>query len=305
MLFMHRSCIFINGNQSIIVNKQNRYRLPPDFSQNSILPVRVVSPNFGHLPEEAAKNYQSSKRLSYYFFLFVFEGSCQYSVDGEKFGVGKNELLFSLPNQFQEFPSSLHAKDYYKLGFDDECLYRLPGKFPFLLNPFRQQKIGLLPSDANRLQAIFKILTDLLRTTDGEPDLVLAYLNSLLTEINSAYFRLQKRPTGEEVDKFIEFRVFVESNFTSQPTITTIAEKLALGDDSLYRIVKKYSGLSPKEFMTQRLILEAMRRIHHEQNTSVKELAYELGFNDPSYFSRLFKKVTGKTVADFHQDLSK
>lgn len=303
-LVKNRSCIFMNGNQSNTVNKQNRYRLPPDFSQNSRLPIRVVSPFFGHLSKEASTHYQSSQRLSYYFFLFVFEGSCQYKVDGEQFTVGKNELLFSLPYQLQELPAHLHGGDYYKLGFDDECLYRLPGKFPFLLNPLGRQKISFLPGTVNRLKAIFKILTDLLRTTDGDPELVLAYLNSLLTEINSAYFGLQKRPTGEDMDKFIEFKVFVEANFTRQPAITTIAAQLALGDDSLYRIVKKHSGLSPKEFITQRLILEAMRRIHYGPNTSVKELAYELGFNDPGYFSRLFKKATGKTVAAFHQDLS-
>lgn len=286
------------------MDEVKRHRLPTNFSQNSKLPIRVVSPAFGHWSEEASKSYPSSQRLSYYFFLFVLEGSCQYRVDGEKFTVGKNEMLFSLPNQFQDFPVNTHGKDYYKLGFDDECLYRLPGKFPFLLNPLGQQKISLTPDAASRMQAIFQILRDLLRTTDGDPDLVLAYLNSLLTEINSAYFGSQKRPAGEDIDKFIEFKVFVESNFASQPTITTIAEKLALGDDSLYRIVKKHSGLSPKEFMTQRLILEAMRRLHYGRNTSVKELAYELGFNDPGYFSRLFKKVTGKTVAVFYQDLS-
>lgn len=288
----------------MIVDKVKKHRLPTHFSQNSKLPIRVVSPAFGHLSEEAAKNYQPSQRLSYYFFLFVLKGSCQYRVDGEKITVGKNEMLFSLPNQFQDFPENLQGRDYYKLGFDDECLYRLPGKFPFLLNPLSQQKICFLPDAANRLQAMFKILTGLLRTTDSDPDLILAYLNSLLAEINSAYFRSQKWPMGEEIDKFIEFKVFVESNFTSQPSITTIAEELALGDDALYRIVKKHSGLSPKEFITQRLILEAMRRIHHQQSTSVKELAYELGFNDPGYFSRLFKKVTGKTVAAFYQDLS-
>ncbi|MGG7664114.1 AraC family transcriptional regulator [Dyadobacter sp. BHUBP1] len=286
------------------MEKVNKYRLPTNFSQNNILPIRVVSPAFGHLSEEASENYGSSQRLSYYFFLLVLEGSCRYRVDGEKITVGKNEMLFSLPNQFQDFPENAHGLDYYKLGFDDECLYRLPGKFPFLLNPLSQQKISFLPGAANRLRAIFQILTDLLRTTDGDPDLVLAYLNSLLTEINSAYFRSQKRPAGGEIDKFIEFKVFVESNFASQPAITTIAEKLALGDDSLYRIVKKHSGLSPKEFMTQRLMLEATRRIHYGQNISVKELAYELGFNDPGYFSRLFKKATGKTVAAFYQDLS-
>ena len=64
--------------------------------------------------------------------------------------------------------------------------------------------------------------------------------------------------------------------------------------------------MSPKEFVTNRLILEAQRRLFYSE-TSVKELAYELGFNDPDYFSKLFKKTTGKSVKQFVesiQDLS-
>jgi AraC-like DNA-binding protein len=57
--------------------------------------------------------------------------------------------------------------------------------------------------------------------------------------------------------------------------------------------------------MTNRLILEARRRLYYGHRSSVKELAFELGFNDPDYFSRLFKKVTGQTVAAFFQDLSR
>ena len=51
-------------------------------------------------------------------------------------------------------------------------------------------------------------------------------------------------------------------------------------------------------------MIEAQRKLRYS-NLSVKELAYELGFNDPDYFSRLFKKSTGKSVSDFlhSQDL--
>jgi len=55
--------------------------------------------------------------------------------------------------------------------------------------------------------------------------------------------------------------------------------------------------------MNNRLILEAKRRLYYSES-SIKELAFDLGFNDPEYFSRLFKKVTGKTITMFVQDLS-
>ncbi|HTI94137.1 MAG TPA: helix-turn-helix domain-containing protein, partial [Puia sp.] len=174
----------------------------------------------------------------------------------------------------------------------------------FLLDPLNQQKIRFSPAAAVRLRSIFAILLGLLRTADTEPELILAHLNSLLTEIDTAYFTIAKKPADNGLTKFIGFKVFVENNLTDHPSIRDIAEQLALSTDSLYQIVKRYSGLSPKEFITNRLILEARRRLYYGRRSSVKELAFELGFNDPDYFSRVFKKVTGKTVAEFFQDLS-
>jgi AraC family transcriptional regulator, transcriptional activator of pobA len=144
----------------------------------------------------------------------------------------------------------------------------------------------------------------LLSTMNTAPELILAHLNSLLTEINTAYFAANKNPADGKLSKYIDFKFFVENNLTDHPTINTIAEKLAINPNTLYKIVKHYSGLSPKEFITNRLILEARRRLFYAQSKSIKELAFELGFNDPEYFSRLFKKNTGKTITMFFQDLS-
>jgi AraC family transcriptional regulator, transcriptional activator of pobA len=277
---------------------------PGHLSQNNQLPIRIVSPDFGHLPAKSAAQYGRIHRLPYYFFLFMLDGSSQYGVDLDTFDVGKHELLFSLPHQIQTLPGALHGAGYYKLGFDEECLYRLPRQFPFLLNPLNQQKISFSPAAACRLQAVFEILLGLLSSADTDPELILAHLNSLLTEINTAYFTVDEKPADDRLAKFIGFKVFVENNLTDQPRIRDIAEKLAVSTDSLNQIVKQYSGLSPKEFMINRLILEARRRLYYRERSSVKELAFELGFNDPDYFSRLFKKVTGKTVAGFFKDLS-
>lgn len=277
---------------------------PENLSQNKGVPIRIVSPEFGHISPESAAQYAPAQRLPYYFFLFVLHGSSQEVIDGETIHIGKHELFFALPHQLRQLSVTGHSADYYKLGFDDECLSRMPRKFLFLLNPLNQQKISFPPDAALRLWNTFRILKELLSTADNDPELILAYLNSLLAEINAAYFVLHKRHTAERLDKFLGFKLLVEDNLTDQPAITEIAEKLALSTDGLYRIVKQHSGVSPKEYITDRLIMEARRRVYNDKITSVKELAFELGFNDPGYFTRLFKKVTGKTIADFYQDLS-
>jgi AraC-like DNA-binding protein len=134
-------------------------------------------------------------------------------------------------------------------------------------------------------------------------------LNSLLVELNSAYFKNKETTNilNNNLSKFIEFKLAVETHLTEQPSINTIAAKLDLTTNSLYRIVKEYSGVSPKDFFTNRLMVEAQRKLYHS-TLSVKEIAYELGFNDPDYFSRVFKKCTGKSISEFleaQQDLSR
>lgn len=273
------------------------------FTQNTTLPIRLISPTFGHIPAELAGAYGLTHRKPYYFFLFMLEGSTQHGVDLQQFELKAGELLFILPHQIHQLPLTKAGTDYFKIGFDETCLARLPKQYPFLINPLNNQKIGFTATAATRLKAIFEILLQLLSTMDANPELILAHLNSLLVEIDAAYFATGKKPADDKLATYIRFKLLIENSLTDHASVQDIAEQLALNTNSLYTIVKYYSGLSPKEFITNRLILEAKRRLYYSES-SIKELAYDLGFNDPDYFSRLFKKVTGKTIATFVQDLS-
>jgi AraC family transcriptional activator of pobA len=273
------------------------------FKQNNKLPIRLISPAFGHLPPEVANSFGLTHRKSYYFFIFMLKGVSHHGVDLQQFDIKSNELLFILPHQIHRLPATKQGTDYFKIGFDESCLSLLPKQYPFLINPFNNQKIQFNVAAAARLKSVFEILRELLSAMNTDAELILAHLNSLLTEINAAYFSTGKNLADDKLSKYIRFKLFVENNLTDHTTVNDIAEKLALNTNGLYNIVKHYSGLSPKEFITNRLILEAKRRLYYSES-SIKELAYDLGFNDPEYFSRLFKKVTGKTVTRFVQDLS-
>jgi AraC-like DNA-binding protein len=274
------------------------------YKQNNKLPIRLISPGFGHLPPEIYAGFGLAHRKEHYFLIFMLDGTTHHGVDLQQFAVKNNELLFILPHQIHELPPTKQGTHYYKLGFDEHCLSLLPKQFSFLVNPFNAQKIPFSSSAALRLKSIFGMLQELLGKMDTDPELILAHLNSLLTEINAAYFSSGKNPVDDKLSKYIRFKLYVENNLLQHPTIIAIADDLALNTNSLYSIVKHYSGLSPKEFINKRLILEAKRRLYYSESASIKGLAYELGFNDPDYFSRLFKKSTGKTVAGFIKDLS-
>ncbi|MBV7530946.1 AraC family transcriptional regulator [Chitinophaga sp. sic0106] len=269
-------------------------------TQQDDLGIKVRSNEHPYHSADTQKNLLQPRRLSAYFIVLIESGSITYNVASQEYTLTAGDLLFAMPNQLFIPPDKPVDLKYFKLLFDENTLALLPQQFPFLVNPFNSPVITLDKAAKERTMLIFGILNQLLNQRNTDTEITLAYLNLLLTEVNSAYFK-NTQPVNilnANLSKFIEFKLEVETSLTEQPSINAIAEKLALSTNSLYRIVKEYTGTSPKDYFTNRLMAEAQRKLRYS-NTSIKELAYELGFNDPDYFSRLFKKSTGKSASEF------
>ncbi len=259
------------------------------------------------LPDDVIEVLRKPHRLSFYYFQYLEKGSATFKSDLNEFTINDGELAFGFPNQiFTKVPYDKNMPQY-ALSFDEQTLSLLPGLYPFLVNPFNVNTISFdLPSRQrvkNLLSGLFHLLHSGAKQKKAE--VILAHLHTLLTEFNTAYFeqyQSQDISTNPKLSKYIAFKLAVETDLAGQHDVQSIAEKLALTSGTLYGIVKEYAGVSPKEWITNRLMLEAQRKLQYT-NTSVKELAYELGFNDPGYFSRLFKKSTGKSVSSYLADL--
>ncbi len=279
--------------------------------QHDKLVIRVSSNSNSNLPAELMQMLSKPHRKANYFFVFVENGSLSHKVDLKDLAITSGQLFFVLPNQIHAAPSKKQdTLECFKMSFDQNCLALLPKQFLFLLNPLNAQIISFDNDSKQRVKLLFEILNKILHseTEQKDAEIILAHLNSLLTELNTAYFKSVTKEKSEpsKLSKYIAFKIAVETNLTEQHSIHSIADNLSISTNNLYNIVKAFSGVSPKEFITNRLMLEAQRKLFYSE-TSVKELAYELGFSDPDYFSKLFKKNTGKSVTQFVesiQDLS-
>lgn len=258
------------------------------------------------LPDDILQKLLRPHKLAHYCFVFVDSGSETYKVDLQNITISANQLVFGLPNQIFTNPPKTKGTEGYKIALDENTLALLPHAYPFLVNPLNSNTITFDPVSVQRVKAVFSILFQLLHATGKQKpvEIILAHLNTLLTEFNSAYFEHgnQDSVSNPKLSKYVAFKLAVETHLTEQQDVHTIAEKLAMTTSSLYGVVKEFSGVSPKEWITNRIILEAQRKLQYS-TLSVKELAYELGFNDPDYFSRMFKKSTGKSVSTFLADL--
>ena len=223
-----------------------------NFTQHEKLAIRVITNSSEHLPNEVYERLFKPHRKAHYFFVFIHKGYSTHSVDLNKITISEGQLLFVLPHQIHLLSTDNNEIDFFKLTFDETCLTLLPKSFLFLINPLNTQVLTFDNDTRQRVKTIFEILSQLLQTKNREADLILTNLNTLLTEFNLSYFKNKQEITSikSSISKFIQFKLVVESELTEQNSIQSIADKLALTSNSLYHIVRTYSGLSPKEFIT-------------------------------------------------------
>lgn len=106
---------------------------------------------------------------------------------------------------------------------------------------------------------------------------------------------------GSEAEALVQkarFR-FLE-NLARPLDLETFARELKLDYPAFRRLFKDYTGLSPYQYFLQ-LKIHRARHLLQEGNLSVKEVAYELGFDNQYYFSRIFKKKTGRSPSEWQR----
>lgn len=107
-------------------------------------------------------------------------------------------------------------------------------------------------------------------------------------------------PERVRTELFARFRALVEAHFTEHWLVPRYADELGITESRLNRLCRQLVDRSAFEVVQDRLLLEARRRLIYIA-APVSLIAYELGFQDPAYFNRFFKKLTGKTPAAFRR----
>lgn len=112
---------------------------------------------------------------------------------------------------------------------------------------------------------------------------------------------LQKSLSVKLVADFIEL---VTCNFKEKKSIVEYAKNLNISTNHLSKVVKKFTGRTPSNWIDESLIAEA-KVLLFQTKMNINEISFQLGITDPSYFSRLFKKHAGITPLSFRDLVAK
>jgi len=157
---------------------------------------------------------------------------------------------------------------------------------------------GELP---RRLQLLFERLAEEFRQPDSlSAPLCLWLARSALWLVarEAARHREALAGTPRQHRWLTQFRALVETHYAEHWAVARYARALGLTEGRLNRLVRAHSGQSAFELVQARLVLEARRRLTYVA-MPVAQIAHELGFADPAYFCRFFRRHAGVTPRAF------
>lgn len=228
-------------------------------------------------------------------------------IDGVNYEFPSQSILPMMVNQSFTFsqPENIVAwqfnRDFYCIVDHDKEVSCVGFIFYGLENPM------FLPLDEN-LQRKFQLLLDVfveeLQTKDNIQmemlQMLLKRLIILVTREAKQKYVDGKKVSDEKFDIIRNYNILVENHFKQQHSVQFYADQLHKSPKTLSNYFALYHHLSPLAVIQQRIILEAKRLLLYTDTTS-KEIAYELGFEEVAHFSNYFKNQTGISPSEFKQ----
>ena len=246
-------------------------------------------------------------RNNFYKMILVREGNSRHWVDMVPFTVQPNAFYFTSP-QHVALKEGNSYSDVIAICFTDEFLEleenRMLRKLPIIQNLRNEHELLLSDKDINYLDSVVnKLLGEYKHESGWRNSMLSAYLQVMLIYLSRIYTeRFDDGSTNENRELFKKFQGLIAENFQRVHDVAGYASMVNLSAGHFSELVKEQSGKTAMQHIHERLLLEAKRLLFHTE-TSVKEIAFQLGFEDASYFNRFFKRLTASTPAEFRSSI--
>jgi len=244
-------------------------------------------------------------RFNKYFTIAWNPGESQtVTIDGTEYEFPSNTLLTLLFNQSFSFEDSssivawqFNREFYCIIDHDSEvsCV-------GFLFSSTDHLFVKLSERAREKLQLLMDVFTEEFKTTDNiQNEMLLVLLKRLIIFVTqlakSAYAPARKMPENR-FHIIRKFNLLVEANFKTEHSVSFYAEQLCKSPKTLSNLFAIYNQKTPSQIIHERIIAEAKRLLLYTDK-SVKQITFELGFEDVAYFSNFFKKGAGVSPSDF------
>lgn len=166
----------------------------------------------------------------------------------------------------------------------------------FNMNPY----IILTPENARWIERALELLEDELKGESKDAEVCISLLQTTLLKMIRTDIET-KTPMTRQLDIAFRFRVFVQKFHIEHKNVLFYANLLHISENYLNKCVKEATNKPPKQWINEISILHSQILLQ-DKTRDIAGIAFELKYNSASYFTRLFKKVTGYSPSDYRKN---
>jgi AraC-like DNA-binding protein len=245
--------------------------------------------------------------LSYYDISLLTGGKGTFSLNDLTYDFTPGRIIFSSPGQVRHWNIDAMPTGYV-LIFEEAFLTSFLNDIHFIdnLKYFHNfttpPEIIISPDEQQFLIHLFLNIEKEIETFDtNDTHILKALLYQSLIWLNRKYISIYPENSLKDFNRHIlSFRKLVELYYSSHHEVSFYADKLNITQGHLNDLCKKHLGVAAKQYIQTRLLTEAKKLISFT-DASIAEIATNLNFEDPSYFVRKFKNITGQTPLNYRR----
>lgn len=252
-------------------------------------------------------------RHNYYTVIWSFTATGKHIIDFKEYPILPHYIFFVSPDQVHQVITDPNPTGI-AIQFTPEFLQKNSIREDFIANLKLFQNIDETPPLLlnDRMASTLKLFANqMLSAFNSENEMrfeaIGAYLKLFLIECNGHCTLVPNaNPQSVEVGRNIvkNFKDAVENHYSKWHQVKDYADALNVSPNYLNEVIRATISTSAKEFIQNRIILEAKRMVVFTDKSS-KEIGFDLGFEDPSHFSKFFKTNIGLSLQDFKKSVLK
>lgn len=181
--------------------------------------------------------------------------------------------------------------------------------FKTYLDYGQHEALHLRDAEIEEISAVFRLMFNYYESDKKHFGVLLSYVNVLISLVETFYkrqFSTDPKQYNRIVTDFQQSLIDYYNQPVKQlPNVHYFADKLGLTSNYLGDIIKHFTQKSALENIHEYVIRKAKQLLEQNAEMNTTEVAYELGFEYPNYFSKFFKKMVGSTPKEYRQQFSK
>lgn len=238
-----------------------------------------------------------------FFIINLFEEATgTHTIDSVEYTISNKEVHILFPGQIHKWHIHENSKGY-QLMIARSFLEQFAPFFRFSFTNYQNNPVIKLSDEAfTKIQQEFIAIQEELKSKNSLINLLQARAAVIAAIVSAeAEALFEEFKVYQSNERLAKFNMLIDEYYKTQRSVSFYAEKLHISANYLNILCKRHLKISASQLIHQRILTEA-KRLLQDRKLSIKEITYDLGFTNNSYFTIFFKNQTGITPIEFRKN---